>query len=101
MIIDLTKDNVVFDGCEANIDRATGEIRTTPDGINKWNVYILVHEEGETRSKPMKLNMAASKDPAAGLVPYQPISVKGCRLNVYNIDGSTVNSYTAESIAKA
>ena len=25
MVIDLTKDNVVFDGCEANIDRATGE----------------------------------------------------------------------------
>lgn len=101
MIIDLSKDTVVLDGCEPNIDRMTGEIRTTPEGVSKWNMYILVREEGETRSRPMKLNIAASKDPAAGLVPFQPITVKNCRLNVYNIDGTTVNSYSADSIAKA
>lgn len=101
MKIDTSNLMIVYDACKPCVDRKTGEPILTPDGDKKWDLFTFVREQGDERSKQMKFKVVSAKDPAAGLTPFQPITVKNCELNVYSINGETVNSYSVESIAKA
>lgn len=96
--VDFGDSPIAFDGSELSVDRRTGVVRTDDAGVSKWRVFALVRQEGERRSTPITVNIASKGDPAAGLEPFALVKLNGLALNVYSIDGETVNSYSAESI---
>ena len=100
--VDASASKFYFDGCEQNVDRQTGEIRTTEDGTNRWFVYALEKKEGKQGSTPLKVHVASKNNPCIGFTDYQPLGIKGLKyMKSFDKNGGLIEWYTAESIEKA
>ena len=83
-------------------------IRKNPDGTDKlsvdgktpiWRINVLMSEKGQ-KSTPLAINIPSMTDPLKGVMQYERLVLTGLELNVYTIDGRTINSLSAQSVKK-
>ena len=93
----------VLDSCQKRIaDRETGEIKTDKvTGLPIWSVAVFVRQPGAFKAEGIVVNIPSKKDPTEGIEPFTPVMFQGLAISTFNIGGTRVNSFSADSVSAA
>ncbi|BAK43301.1 hypothetical protein [Eggerthella sp. YY7918] len=92
----------LFDGAEEVFDfKKSGERKTNDSGIPQFKINAIARTPGDRASQSIAVKVYSRKNPADDISLYAQIKFEGLAALVYEMNGKTGVSFSADSVARA
>lgn len=99
--VDTTNMILLFDGAEPVHDYDTGELKTDEKGRTQFKLHALARTSEDRASQSLVVKVFSPKNPAEGIKLYSQIKFEALTALVYEMNGKTGVSFSADSVSPA